>query len=124
MNELRESIDSDGIAYTAGTSQGIAYMRMQESKRKDRLFNDHLAHHFIGERGERIGQMLDDVSSILHSVDDYIAILVATRTKCINDHLDKWITSMEANGEKMQVTNLGCGVDTRPFWVESLKKVE
>ena len=24
----------------------------------------------------------------------------------------------------MQVTNLGCGVDTRPFWVESLKNVE
>jgi len=24
----------------------------------------------------------------------------------------------------MQVTNLGCGVDTRPFWLDCLKKVE
>ena len=51
-------------------------------------------------------------------------VAAAVRTRAINDAMGKWIEDTEAKGQKMQVTNMGCGVDTRPFWVDSLKKVE
>ena len=45
-------VDGEGMGYVALTAQAIAYERALESKREDRLFNDHLAQHFVGETGE------------------------------------------------------------------------
>ena len=38
FQELMNSVDSEGIAWTAATSQAIASHRMVESERGDRLF--------------------------------------------------------------------------------------
>ena len=50
--------------------------------------------------------------------------MTAARTKLINDELERWITTMKAGGTKVQVTNLGCGQDTRAFWVDVLANAE
>ena len=70
---------------------------MIESKREDRLFNDHLAEHFLGERGEDISIWLNKCLSPYTGVENVHMIYTATRTRLINDHLDKWINS---NAEK------------------------
>ena len=41
--EIMASTGEDGSTYTMDTSKAIAYERMIESQREDRLFNDHLA---------------------------------------------------------------------------------
>ena len=41
--EIMESTGENGSTYTMDTSKAIAYERMIESQREDRLFNDHLA---------------------------------------------------------------------------------
>ena len=110
-----------------GTAQAIAYERMLESKREDRLFNDHLAQHFCGEKGEGISKFITDAMKLMMKgpiTDDYNYRHTAARTKLINDHLDKWITETQATGTKMQITNLGAGCDTRAFWFDSLSNVE
>jgi O-methyltransferase involved in polyketide biosynthesis len=43
----------------------------------------------------------------------------AARTKLINDQVDQWLDNTT---QKYQVLNLGAGVDTRVYWLESLKK--
>ena len=97
---------------------------MLESKREDRLFNDHLAEHFVGERGERISGFLNESLGMHFGIPQIHIAYTATRTKLINDHIDKWVAQREEAGTKMQVTNLGCGVDTRAFWLDSLAKAE
>jgi O-methyltransferase involved in polyketide biosynthesis len=49
-------------------------------------------------------------------------IWTAVRTKFINDTITDWVNANE--GKKVQVTNMGCGVDTRAFWLDSLKNAE
>ena len=97
---------------------------MLESKREDRFFNDHLAEHFVGERGERISKFINESLGAHFQIPNVHIAYTACRTKLINDHIDKWVATTEAAGSKMQVTNLGCGVDTRAYWLDSLQKVE
>ena len=98
---------------------------MLESKREDRFFNDHLAEHFVGQRGEKISKFINEsLSSHLKTIPNVHLVYTACRTKLINDHIDKFVATTESAGSKMQVTNLGCGVDTRAFWLDSLQKVE
>ena len=55
------SVGKDGYDYTMGTSQAIAYERMLESQREDRLFNDHLAQYLTGgERGKEISAFINE----------------------------------------------------------------
>jgi len=53
-----------------------------------------------------------------------VSIAVPIRTRYINVTLEKWIESTESKGQKMQVTNMGSGMDTRAFWLDALNKVE
>ena len=64
---------------------------MLESMREDRLFNDHLAKHLIGERGERISLLLDKACSSKYDIKNFLTINSAVRTKIINDHLELWV---------------------------------
>ena len=97
---------------------------MLESKRDDRLFNDHLAEHFVGQKGEKTSRFLNEALGKATGVPNVHLGYTAARTRLINDKLEAWINKTEEKGVKMQVANLGAGVDTRAFWLESLKRVE
>ena len=118
------TVDSDGLTFVANTAQLVAYERAIESKREDRLFNDHLAQYFVGERGEEASRLVNKMLGDKCNIPDIHMISTPCRTKLINDNLDKWVEATAASGQKMQVTNLGAGVDTRAFWLDSLAKVE
>ena len=122
FKQLMSSIDSEGIAWTAATSQAIAYDRKIESEREDRLFNDFLAKYLVGERGEKISEVINDALSMHFKVPDFHRVWSAIRTKYINDVVGEWVKKEEEKegGEGWQVTNLGAGVDTRAFWLECL----
>ena len=96
--ELMSKVDSEGLAYVASTAQAIAYERALESKREDRLFNDHLAQHFVGERGETISGFINKMLGAHMNFEGIHVPFTAARTKLINDHLEKWINETEASG--------------------------
>lgn len=120
---LNRRDDPDGIDFVGSTAQAIAYERNLESKRDDRLFNDHLAEHFIGTKGEKCSKMVNLHLGVATGIDNVHLGYTAARTKLINDELERWI-DQKAGSDKLQVVNLGAGVDTRAFWVDALKKVE
>mmetsp|Transcript_20340 Transcript_20340/g.25145 ORF Transcript_20340/g.25145 Transcript_20340/m.25145 type:complete len:311 (+) Transcript_20340:211-1143(+) len=131
FKELMTSSDSEGIAWTAGTSQAIAHDRAIESAREDALFNDPLAKYLVGERGEKISDTIDAAMSLHFKIIGFHRMWTAVRTKFINDTIAAWIDSLfpeEINGGETtgaaQVTNLGAGVDTRAFWLECLTRCE
>ena len=95
----------------------IAYERMLESKREDRLFNDHLAEHFVGVRGKQVSECLNHILGMHMKIPNIHLGFTPARTMLINDHLDKWVNATAEKGQKMQVACLGCGVDTRAYWV-------
>ena len=97
---IRLTVGEDGLNYTMGTSQAIAYERMLESQREDRLFNDHLAKHFTGgERGKEISDHINAGFSLLFRKHNNVCIMItAARTKLINDYLEKWINKISASG--------------------------
>ena len=84
----------------------------------DRLFNDFLAIHFVGERGERISSLINDALELQYQIVDFHRIWSAVRTKYINDTISRWL--QQHSRRSCQVTNLGCGVDTRAFWLDCL----
>ena len=96
--ELMSKVDSEGLAYVASTAQAIAYERALESKREDRLFNDHLAHHFVGERGETISGFINKMLGAHMNFEGIHLAFTPARTKLINDYLEKWINETEASG--------------------------
>lgn len=93
--------DADGIDFIAATSQMIAYERDIESKREDRLFNDHLAKHFIGIRGEQVSAFLNTALGDACGIKDVHIPYTAARTKLINDHLESWINTTTEKGQKV-----------------------
>ena len=98
-----------------------------ETKREDSLFKDELAQHLVGERGEKLSELINFwISSYTcpeASADIHVRY-TAARTKLVNDHLTTWVTKMAGEGKKCQVACLGAGMDTRAFFIESLTKVE
>ena len=124
LGEEYKTPDSDGFDFTAATSQAIAYERMIETIREDSLFLDHLAEHFIGQRGKKVSAMLNFGLGTHVGCPDIHRRFTAARTKLVNDHMTDWIKAMVEKGEKVQVACLGAGMDTRAFWVASLSDVE
>ena len=124
--EYKKTPDSDGIYYTASTAQAIAYERMLESNREDALFKDPLAKHLVGERGEKVSEIINFwISSYcLPTCKDIHIRYTAARTHLINQHMTAWVTKMVEKGQKVQIASLGAGMDTRAYWVEGLKQVE
>ena len=77
----------------------------------------------MGERGEAVSKFINKMLGA-HTFEDVHVCFTPARTKLINDHLEKWINETASGTTKVQVTNLGAGVDTRAFWLEPLSKVE
>ena len=96
--EMMNTTDSHGLSYVANTAQLVAYERDIESKREDRLFNDHLAQHFVGERGKEVSEMVNGMLGGWLNFPNVHMIFTPTRTKLINDHVDKWIEETGASG--------------------------
>ena len=120
--ELNDSSDADGLDFVGSTAQAVAYERNLESKRKDRLFNDTLAKHFVGTKGEKCSKMINKHLGLAYGIENVHIGYTGARTKLINDNLESWID--KKHGDKVQCVNLGAGADTRVFWLESLKKVQ
>ena len=128
VEEYKSNPDSDGNLFTANTAQAIAWERAIETKREDALFKDELAQHLVGERGEKVSEMINtwisDFTIGCPEAHDIHVRYTAARTKLVNDHLTAWVTKMAVEGKKCQVACLGAGMDTRAFFIESLAKVE
>ena len=119
--ELNDASDADGLDFVGSTAQAIAYERSIESNREDRLFNDHLAQHFVGTKGEKCSKMINNYLGLAYGINNVHIGYTGARTRLINDNLDAWIT--KHNDNKIQAVNLGAGADTRAFWLDSLKKI-
>ena len=124
-----QKVNEDDIVFAGKTAGMIAFERMLESEKSDneRLFNDHLAKHFVGPYGKRVCEMLACGLITCFDPDNEVGFLhdghvhyTAARTRLINDHMTTWIGSLA--GAK-QVVELGAGFSTRPFWVETLETV-
>lgn len=118
----------DGLTFANKTALMIAYERMLESQRPEsvRLFNDHLAQYFVGDYGKDVSDcmslalsvMFDPTKELGFNYEGHICFAGA-RTKFINDKYAAWIEKMKSH-EKLQILNLGAGVDTRAFWDQGL----
>jgi methyltransferase (TIGR00027 family) len=118
-----QEVGEDGLTWANKTAQWIAYERQFESEKdpSERLFNDSLAKHFVGVHGKRCSDVFVNSNKDMFGFDEGFANYHAARTKFISDQVSKW--SATAQGDK-QVINMGCGVDTRAFWDESLKGMQ
>jgi O-methyltransferase involved in polyketide biosynthesis len=131
----------DGLDFSGKTSMRIAYERDLESQREDALFNDHLARYFVEPYGKRLSIMSMLGLKPLFDPNDDIGFgwkghiwYTAARTQLVNDRLTDWLQASttqnndnddknQTKKQRRQVLNLGAGVDTRAFWLESLKGV-
>ena len=120
--ELNDSSDTDELDFVGGTAQAVAYERNIESKGKDHLFNDTLAKHFVGTKGEKCSKMFNKHLGLAYRIENVHIEYMGVRTKLINDNLESCIE--KRHGDQMQCVNLGARADTRVFWLESLKKVQ
>jgi methyltransferase (TIGR00027 family) len=121
-SELNDSNDADRLDFVGSTAQAVAHERLIESKRDDRLFNDHLAQYFVGTKGEKCSGMINKHLEFSFGTENLHIGYTAARTRLINDNLNSWIEKKD--GIKVQCVNLGAGGDTRAFWLDSLKKVQ
>ena len=130
-NELKET-DADGLDFSNKTAMWIAFERDIETQREDAIFKDILAKHFCEPYGQRLSDSMcfGLAYSVFDPPDANIGfgleghvMYTAARTKLINDQVDQWLEDITTNSiEKCQVLNLGAGVDTRVYWLGSLKK--
>ena len=121
-------VGEDGLDFTGKTALWMAYERQLESEKPEgeRLFYDHLAKHFTG--GGVGKRMSDTMTYGLKAIFDATGDIglgneghvncTAARTQLINDKTATWLQATD--GEK-QVLNLGAGVDTRAYWMDTLK---
>lgn len=130
VSALQTVNPSDGMDFSHKTSQWIAFERAIESSRRepddDRLFNDFLAQHLCEPYGKRLS---DAFSFGLRAAlffesglgDEGHVMYTAARTKLINDRVTQWLQQQQQQSQKgCQILNLGAGLDTRAFWLESL----
>lgn len=129
--EVLKGTDEDGLDFSNKTAMWLAYERQVESERDDCLFNDTLARHLVGPYGKRLSDAMSfglafscfdpPGMDIGFGLEGHV-MYTAARTKLINDQVDRWI--MEQHDTKQspcQVLNLGVGMDTRVYWLQSLK---
>lgn len=123
------AVGDDGVEFAGKTSFMIAYERQVESEKAEgvRLFNDHLAKHFTsGDVGKAVSDCMSVGLKAMFDPTDEVGLgydghnwFTGARTALINDRMNTWLE--ETEGVK-QVVNIGAGVDTRPFWMDTLKK--
>jgi methyltransferase (TIGR00027 family) len=103
LNKLSEQ----EVNHVSDTAFWIAYLRGEESKRPDALFNDPFAGKLAGDRGKQITKNMPSTKMT--------AWVVSLRT-CIIDDL---ISRAAAEGIDT-ILNLGAGLDTRPYRMNNL----
>lgn len=128
--ELLKGPDQDGLDFSNKTAMWVAYERQVESERDDSLFNDTLAGHFVGQYGKRLSDAMSfglafscfdpPGAGIGLGLEGHV-MYTAARTKLVNDQVDRWIMNQQKQQNLCQVLNLGVGMDTRVYWLESLK---
>src|ERR1043165_6889344 len=91
------------LTHTSAPPRRIALLRGQESQRKDRLFNDHLAARLGGVAGV-------DIAEVMRHRSQMPAWPIVMRTIVLDEHILRGI----ADGVDM-VIDLAAGLDTRPY---------
>lgn len=127
--ETLKGADEEGLDFANKTSMWIAYERNIESQREDRLFDDPLAKYFCQPYGKRLSDSMafglalgvfDPPGTDIGLGLEGHVLYTAARTKLINDQVDQWVN--DTTKTDRQVVNLGAGLDTRVYWLESLKE--
>jgi len=109
---MKKVTKKKGISLIPDTAFVVAYCRAQESKRKDALFNDHLAERLIGTHGKKV------MKAMPREGRKYLDWNVAIRTIA----MDRLIKRAVRSGIDT-VVNLGAGLDTRPYRMKLPKKL-
>ncbi len=103
------------INHVSDTAFWVSYLRAEESKRPDALFQDTFAEKLAGQRGKEIAKQMPAM--------EMTAWVVSLRT-CIIDDLILRVASEGVD----TILNLGAGLDTRPYRMnglpESIKWIE
>mmetsp|Transcript_58746 Transcript_58746/g.138096 ORF Transcript_58746/g.138096 Transcript_58746/m.138096 type:complete len:316 (-) Transcript_58746:53-1000(-) len=123
--EYTKFIDSCGdeeLDRVAFTSRLVAAERAMESARPDALFHDPYAAALGGESGKVMSAQFAAVTeaSPLYKWREYHVTWMAVRTKYIDDKVAAFAAEWGSRGG-FQVVNLGAGLDTRAFRLESLR---
>eukprot|EP00928_Gymnodinium_smaydae_P075538 TRINITY_DN5855_c1_g2_i1.p1 TRINITY_DN5855_c1_g2~~TRINITY_DN5855_c1_g2_i1.p1 ORF type:complete len:302 (-),score=62.91 TRINITY_DN5855_c1_g2_i1:484-1314(-) len=112
------SVDFDN--FTNDSAMMIAWERALESKRADRLFDDPLAEKLAGTKGETLSEQFGVNMCKMFEFEDWPEFhksWVAVRTRFIDDRIAEYA----AQGNFLQLVNLGAGMDTRAYRMECYK---
>ena len=107
--------DLTGILRYFGIFDG--YLR--QTKRPDALFSDPLAEALAGTKGEGLSANFENMAATFSFTGwpEFHKTWVAVRTRFIDDA----VAEHAAGGTLPQLVNLGAGMDTRPYRLESYK---
>ena len=95
----------------------VAYWRARESARENPIIHDAEAVRIVGDLLPPLKRDKFDRSPLLQMFVD----LVAVRTRLIDEHLLRWL---EEEPGKVQVVDLGAGLDSRPYRLSLSENVD
>jgi len=103
------------------TSLKNAYERHLETERKDALFKDPFAKHLSGVSGALFSKRFSEAGKLLGYFDwpDFGITFTAVGTKLVDDWLRDGCKKF-GKGTKIQIVNLGSGMDARAYRLEFL----
>ena len=103
--------------FTNDSAMMIAYERSLETQRPDALFKDPLSATLAGSKGKSLSCNFEAMSSMFGFAEwrAFHKTWVAVRTRFIDDRVAEYA----AGGSLSQLVNLGAGMDTRPYRLES-----
>eukprot|EP00011_Vannellida_sp_DIVA3-517-6-12_P003736 CAMPEP_0114626852 /NCGR_PEP_ID=MMETSP0168-20121206/11996_1 /TAXON_ID=95228 ORGANISM="Vannella sp., Strain DIVA3 517/6/12" /NCGR_SAMPLE_ID=MMETSP0168 /ASSEMBLY_ACC=CAM_ASM_000044 /LENGTH=257 /DNA_ID=CAMNT_0001838171 /DNA_START=1 /DNA_END=771 /DNA_ORIENTATION=+ len=113
------------MSYAETTALFIAKERALETAREDALFKDPYAEHLGGMCGQNLSDKVKSHAEAFGFGDwtGFHEQWTAVRTAYIDNWLNKAIEAHGDNASSLQVVNLGAGVCTRPYRLQSLGKV-
>ena len=135
---LMKPDEKTGLGFAEKTALMVAYERQLESERPatERLFDDWLAKAMCdedenGNLGKRVSDCMASGLKMIFDPAGEIGLgfeghvqYTAARTCLINDHLSKWLDKQKDSKLTKQILDLGAGLDTRPFWLQSLASAD
>jgi len=104
------------------TSLKNAYERHLETEREDALFKDPLAKHLAGVSGALFSKRFSEAGKLLGYPNwpEFGITFTAVGTKMVDDWLREGCKKF-GSGTKIQIVNLGSGMDTRAYRLEFLE---
>jgi len=110
-------------AFTNDSAFMIAYERALETERgEDALVNDPFAKQLAGLKGKELSDSFGAAASVSYKLwPEFHKQWTVVRTKFIDDHLERIIK--EVKPKELQLVNLGAGLDTRAFRLDSASKL-